>query len=149
MEDTERAISDYTFKHLPHKALGYAPWRKGGEIMPGYMPDYVLKNGNQYIIMESENNTNRKMFVGCLMKAAYFLQKEKAGCLVIVLHEFNNTKLNQIKDHLTPYFQWIKQAHLTNMSAVFLIRDRDYLVGDNDCITIFSEVFLEKAEKIG
>lgn len=149
MEATGKAISDYTFKHLPHKALGYALWRKGGEIMPSYMPDYVLKDGNRYIILESENNTNRKMFVGCLMKAAYFLQKEKTGFLVIVLHEMDNTKLNQIKDHLTSYYQWIKQAHLTNMSAVFLIRDKDYLVGNDDCVTIFSEAFLEKAGKIG
>ena len=116
--------------------------------MPGYKPDYVLKGDNRYIILESENNTNRKMFVGCLMKAAYFLQEERTGFLVIVLHESDNTKINQIRDHLKPYFQWIKRAHLTNMSQVLLIRDEDYKVADNECLEIGSEEFLGKVERI-
>ena len=141
-------ISDQQFKSLPHKAQGYDTWRNWQEIIPGYKPDYVLKGDNRYIILESENNTNRKMFVGCLMKAAYFLQEERTGFLVIVLHESDNTKINQIRDHLKPYFQWIKRAHLTNMSQVLLIRDEDYKVTDNECLGIGSEEFLGKVERI-
>ena len=108
----------------------------------------LLKEGNRYVILESENNTNRKMFVGCLMKAAYFLRNENIGFLVIVLHEHDNTTLEQIWKHLVPYFQWIKKGGLTNMEKVYLIKDEDYRTGDETCLPVDSEAFLHKAKVI-
>ncbi len=142
------AITDSAFKGLSHSYQGYGKFSNGTEIMEGYKPDYVLKEGNRYVILESENNTNRKMFVGCLMKAAYFLRGENTGFLVIVLHEHDNTSLEQIWKHLVLYFQWIKKGGLTNMEKVYLIKDEDYRTGDETCLPIDSEVFLRKAKVI-
>lgn len=142
------AITDSAFKGLSHSYQGYGKFSDGTEIMEGYKPDYVLKEGNRYVILESENNTNRKMFVGCLMKAAYFLRGENTGFLVIVLHEHDNTSLEQIWKHLVLYFQWIKKGGLTNMEKVYLIKDEDYRTGDETCLPIDSEVFLRKAKVI-
>lgn len=142
------AITDSAFKGLSHSYQGYGKFSDGTEIMEGYKPDYVLKEGNRYVILESENNTNRKMFVGCLMKAAYFLCGENTGFLVIVLHEHDNTTLEQIWKHLVPYFQWIKKGGLTNMEKVYLIKDEDYRTGDKTCQPIDSETFLSKAKVI-
>lgn len=142
------AITDSAFKGLFHSYQGYGKFSDGAEIMEGYKPDYVLKKDNQYVILESENNTNRKMFVGCLMKAAYFLCGENTGFLVIVLHEHDNTTLEQIWKHLVPYFQWVKRGGLTNMEKVYLIKDKDYLAEDKTCHPIDSEAFLRKAKVI-
>lgn len=142
------AIADSLFKELSHSYQGYEEFSNGSGIMEGYKPDYVLKEGNRYVILESENNTNRKMFVGCLMKAAYFLRGENTGFLVTVLHEHDNTTLEQIWKHLVPYFQWIKKGGLTNMEKVYLIKDEDYQVEGKTCHPIDSEAFLSKAKVI-
>ena len=70
-------IPDKQFKELNHTFKGYAKYLCGQSLEPGYKPDFVLKKGNEYLILESENSSSRKTFVGGMIKAAHFLQNEK------------------------------------------------------------------------
>lgn len=135
-------IIDKTFKNLRHRYGDYEEKSNGSELVKGYKPDYVLQKSDDYVILESECSTNRKMFIGCMMKAAHFLQGENTGILVIVLSEHDNTKVHQITNHLKSYFEWIKDK--TNLSKVFVINSRDYWDGERT-ISIDSDEFRNKA----
>lgn len=103
-------ISDRIFKQLKHEYTGYHTYLNGQELERGYKPDYVLRNKNDYIILESENNSSRKQYVGGMMKAAHFLQKEKTGILIFVIKLRDNTKPISIGKHLKRYFNWISKT---------------------------------------
>lgn len=136
-------IPDKEFKALSHSYRDYKILNNGGEIEKGYKPDYVLYRENKYVILESECSTSRKMYIGCMMKAAYFLQGNNSGILVIILSERDNTTLDNIADHLKPYYEWIKGN--TNLENVYVIRDCDY----KDCgYRIDSPAFNSKSKKI-
>lgn len=141
-------IPDSLFKKLPHFSCGFKFFSAGTILHKGYKPDYVLRNGNKYILLESENNTNRKMFIGCVMKAAFFLQGEKSGELVIVLHEHSNTTVEQIYEHIKPYFYWIKDNGITNLERIVIISDNDYMIGVDSCLPLDSDELLIKAKVI-
>lgn len=98
-------IPDKIFKNLIHAYRGYKVFLNGSALEMGYKPDYVLKRGNDYIILESENSSSRKTFVGGMIKAAHFLQEEKTGVLVFVIVPKKNTKATSIANHLVPYFK--------------------------------------------
>jgi hypothetical protein len=48
-------MKDAVFKSLKHSCSGFEPFKKGGEVEKGYKPDYVLRNDNDYILMECES----------------------------------------------------------------------------------------------
>lgn len=123
-------IPDRQFKELLHCSKAYGNHLNGQELEPGYKPDFVLKNGNDFIILESENSSSRKTFVGGMMKAAHFLQGDKQGKLVFVLVPKKNTTAKAIAKHLMPYFKWIKDK--TNLTEVYVIEARQYY--NNDCV---------------
>jgi len=113
-------IKDSVFKKLPHKHKSYKMISNGGEIEVGYKPDYVLKNKkNDFVILECEYCSNRKTFIGGLLKAAHFLQNEKTGILVFVIKKMENTKCESIAAQLKTYFKWIKS--ITNLRKVYVI----------------------------
>ncbi|MEJ7831235.1 MAG: hypothetical protein WKF91_23720, partial [Segetibacter sp.] len=57
-------IPDKKFKSLSHNIRQYSKYLCGQSLKPGYKPDYVLKNGNNYVILESENSSSRKTYGG-------------------------------------------------------------------------------------
>ena len=117
-------IPDKLFKSLEHTYNGFKFYLNGQYLESGYKPDYVLKNGNKYIIIESENSSSRKTFVGGMIKAAHFLQQEKKGMLIFVIVPKKNTTASSISIHLKPYFKWIKAN--TNLTSVFVIEANSY-----------------------
>lgn len=120
-------MEDSIFKNLAHGADGYFIMLNGQEIDTGYKPDVVLRNGgDEYIIIESETGTNRKAFLGNMMKAAKYLSGTRSGIAVLVIKEHSNTTVEQIYRHLIPYFKWIMP--LTNITAVYLINAEHYCV---------------------
>ncbi len=138
-------MKDKDFKSLIHTPVNYNIYNKGGEVEPGYKPDYVLKKENEYIILESENCSSRKTFVGGLIKAAHFLQGEKSGVLIFVIVPKENTKTSSIANHLKQYFNWIQS--LTNLKEVYVIDSLDYY--SNGVVNKFnSKAFISKALKI-
>ena len=119
-------IPDKLFKALNHSFIDFEKFRDGQTLEPGYKPDYVLKNQNQneYIILESENSSSRKTFVGGMIKAAHYLQNEKTGKLIFVIVPKDNTKVTSIANHLKPYLKWIQTQ--TNLKEVFVIDAAEY-----------------------
>ncbi len=70
-------IPDKEFKSLKHNLNEYSKYLCGQSLEQGYKPDYVLRKGNDYVILESENSSSRKTYVGGMMKAAHFVQDER------------------------------------------------------------------------
>jgi len=94
----------------------------------GYKPDYVLRKNSEYIILESENTSSRKTYVGGMMKAAHFLQGEKKGKLIFALVPKENTTASSIAKHLKPYLKWIGDK--TNLKEVYVIEAAAYYANE-------------------
>jgi hypothetical protein len=120
-------IPDKIFKQILHTRKGYKMFLNGAAIEPGYKPDYVLRRGNSYVILESENSSSRKTFVGGMIKAAHYLQHEKSGILIFVIVPKRNTTAQAIASHLTKYFNWVKDK--TNLKEVYVIEAHHYYNG--------------------
>jgi len=121
-------IPDKVFKNLEHVYKDYTKYSNGQELEQGYKPDCVLKKNNQFVILESENNSSRKMYIGGMIKAAHFLQNEKFGILIYVIKHRNNTKPISIANHLRKYFEWIKDK--TNLQEIYVIDTDNYFTND-------------------
>lgn len=138
-------MKDNDFKNLLHNADGYEIISRGLEIVKGYKPDVVLKQGDQYIIMECDTGTTRKGYIGAMIKAAKFLSGEKKGIAVFVIKEKKNTTVKQIHAHLRPYFEWIEP--LTNLLAIYLISTDLYCTIDTP-LELLEIAFLKEAKII-
>lgn len=138
-------IPDKVFKALNHACVGYTKQLNGQTLSRGYKPDYVLKNGDRFIIMESEAATSRKTFVGGLVKAANFLQAERNGSLIFVIVPKANINVAVIAKHLKPYLEWLRP--ITNLRDVYVIEAGAYYSATS-LIMLFSEEFFERATKV-
>jgi len=138
-------MKDAVFKNLLHRAKGYERHSSGGEIAKGYKPDYSLKKGNEFIILECDTGTSRKGYVGAVTKASKFLTGEKNGVLVLVMKEKGNTTVIQISNHLQPYLEWLRP--LTNLKIVFVIAI-DHYCPDEEPLELLEQVFYKKSTKI-
>ena len=138
-------IPDKKFKELNHTFKGYTKYLCGQSLEPGYKPDYVLKKGNEYLILESENSSSRKTFVGGMIKAAHFLQNKKRGILIFVIVPKVNTKASSIAAHLKTYFTWIKPH--TNLKSVYVIEASHYFK-DDVLLDLICEDFKKVAFKV-
>ena len=130
-------IPDKIFKSIEHYCDGFKKYSDGQQVEPGYKPDYVLVKDDNFVILESENSSSRKMYVGGMIKAAHFLRNNRTGILVFVIRPKNNTKVSSIANHLTRYFEWIKDK--TNLKSVYVIDAAKYFsnnvvlrIGDKD-----------------
>src|ERR1044072_5269590 len=140
-------IPDKIFKALPHTCKGYEKYLSGESLgnEPGYRPDYVLKKGNDYLILESENATSRKTFVGGMMKAAHFLQGERRGKLVFIIVPRPNTTSVAIARHLKKYLNWVKG--ISNLREVYIIEALHYYT-EEVLSPLDSAEFFRKAIKV-
>ena len=140
-------MQDSDFKSLEHHCKGYKIVLKGGELSKGYKPDVVLKQENNYIILESEHSSSRKHILGGMVKAAKYLTGERKGCLVVVLQLKKNTTVDQIRNHLGQYLSWLKD--MTNLKDVYVISDVNYCKNIN-CrpIELLSDKFNKSASKV-
>jgi len=141
---SRKNITDREFKQMNHRVDGFLIISKGSEIEKGYKPDIVLKHKTKddYTIVECENNSSRKVFIGGMIKAAMYLTGKRKGILVFVMSESENTSIRQIADQLKKYFEFIKS--ITNLKEVYVIKQIDYFSGEKT-LSILSKSFLEKA----
>ena len=142
-------MHDRYFKNLNHRCKGFSVIYTGQELVPGYKPDIVLQNEEkeELIILESETSTNRKAFLGGMLKAAYYLTEAKRGRLVFIMKEHSNATVKQITHHLKPYFVWIKP--LTNLESIQIISDRDYCMHpENDPLILYESSFMKLSTQI-
>jgi hypothetical protein len=138
-------IPDKLFKELQHLCKGYKPFARGGILEQGYKPDYVLKKQNDYIILESENSSSRKTFVGGLIKAAHFLSGDKTGTLIFVIVPKPNTTDSAIARHLQKYLLWVSDK--TNLRDVYVVESNSYYK-DEALLTLLSKSFISIAKKV-
>lgn len=138
-------IPDRKFKSLNHNFKGFDKFLSGESIEVGYKPDFVLKKGNDYIILESENSSSRKTFVGGMIKAAHFLQNERIGFLVFVMVPKKNTTSSSIAKHLKPYLEWIQGK--TNLIKVFVIEAPKYY-NENILLALDCDEFMNCALQV-
>lgn len=137
--------SDKDFKSLKHESKGYIVFLHGGDAEKGYRPDYVLRRDNEYIILESENSTSRKAFIGGMLKAAHFLTGSNRGILIFVITPKKNTKVSSIAKQIKKYFDYIRG--ITNLWKIYVIEEDKYIKNGN-AISIDSEEFKMLSECI-
>lgn len=138
-------IADKIFKSLGHTYEGYSKHLNGQALEPGYKPDFVLRKSSDYIILESENSSSRKTFVGGMMKAAHYFQNDRTGKLIFVIVPKENTSAFSIAKHLGQYLKWIECK--TNLRDVFVI-EADLYYGSNVLLTLDCKDFEGCAFKV-
>src|SRR6478672_10965578 len=118
-------MKDGEFKILNHFCQDYQVYSSGRNIEPSYSPDFVLNCNNSFIIFEHETEPNRKTIVANIFKAAYFLQNERNGRLVIVMTPKRGSSIISYPKHVLKYFRWLKPK--TNLEDVIFIHQHDYV----------------------
>lgn len=125
-------MKDSDFKALNHPVGNGVVASAGTTVSTGYKPDITIRdvNGNLIYILESEQKTDRKAFLGDLLKAEMYSEQQDASPqLVIVMQPFGNTTTQQIADHIRPYAQWLAQKNggNLNLSGIYVLSDAEYL----------------------
>lgn len=138
-------IPDRLFKSLNHRCKGFELFLNGQSLEPGYKPDVVLRKANNFIIIESENSSSRKTFVGGMMKAAHFLKDKNKGKLIFVMVPKKNTTALSLAIHLKPYLKWINTN--TNLKSVYVIEAGAYY-NNNAVIELFGNEFIKNSIKV-
>ena len=106
-------MNDSDFKNMGHQVGNNRIATNGGQVTTGYKPDLTIKNQNNDVvfILESEQKTDRKAFLGDYIKAEKFSQEEDCNpMLIIVMRVFSNTTVQQIANHLEPYLLWFRNG---------------------------------------
>ncbi|MGK4568157.1 hypothetical protein [Flavobacterium sp. 3HN19-14] len=133
-------MRDSEFKIIDHTCLEYEVFSRGAEIEKNYSPDFSLKSKNNYIFIEHETDPNRKTIIADIFKAAYFLQNEKEGIVIIVLKP--KSSLTSYVKHVAKYCIWLQMK--TNLKDVFFIDESKYY-SNQVVLEIHSEKFIEHA----
>lgn len=125
-------MKDSEFKYLPPCLGDLVVNSRGTEVAPGYKPDLTIVNpaGQLTFIVECEQKTDRKAFLGDLIKAEKYAEDCKASpSLIIVMQPAYNTTVNQIAKHLKPYATWLDRLKPQglNLAEVLVISDDQYL----------------------
>ena len=125
-------MQDKIFKGLQHQVgKGNKIASTGKDVSKRYKPDVTVEDakGNLLYILECEQKTDRKAFLGDLIKAEFYAEDNKQKPrLIIVMQVFKNTTTKQIAAHLRPYIEWLKskKGGKLSLSAVQVLSDEDY-----------------------
>ncbi len=140
-------MKDKEFKELKHQVgNGNKISTQGEEISKGYKPDITVedKNGNLLYILECENKTDRKAFLGAFLKAEMHSDtKKQRPELIIVMHEKDNTSTKQIADHIRPYKCWLQSKNngKLSLSDIHVLSDEEYQTSILNSETLGSQAF--------
>jgi hypothetical protein len=134
-------MKDADFKALNHPTSGDFVVTCGTEVSPGYKPDIIVRDASSKLrfILECEQKTDRKAFLGDLLKAEIYADQQGARpTLIIVMKPHRNTTTRQIADHLKPYIAWLalKNGGQLNLTNVHVLSDSEYLqaIRSNMCM---------------
>lgn len=140
-------MKDSEFKNIQHCVESAVIITRGSEVSKGYKPDLTVRaasDGKLLFILESEQKTDRKAFLGALMKAEMFAEVEDASPeLIIVMQIMGNTTVINIAKHIQPYVWWLSKIKGGNLhlSAVHVMSDTDYLESIACAEALGSEAF--------
>ena len=146
-------MKDSDFKQMKHQIGNNSIATNGTAISLGYKPDLTLKNGTGEIvfILESEQKTDRKAFIGDIIKAEKFAQESNCSpTLIIVMREFSNTTVKQIAAHLQSYLKWLFTGFGESLKIrnVLVISDKEYEQSRLAAEIIGSPGFLSRGVKV-
>lgn len=124
-------MDDKKFKALPHPVGNNRIASRGEAVSSGYHPDITVRNTENRLIfiIECEQKTDRKAFLGALIKAELYSEQECVNpILVIVMQPKPNTTTLQIANHLRPYISWLaaKQGGKMNLELIHILSDIEY-----------------------
>ena len=147
-------MKDATFKACKHQVgKGNKIASSGKEVSKGYKPDVTVEDakGNLLYIIECEQKTDRKAFLGDFIKAEFHAEhKKQHPRLIIVMQKFNNTTTRQIAAHLRPYIKWLKSkgGGQLSLSAVQVLSDKEYQQSISASETLGSKAFKKRGHYI-
>lgn len=103
----------------------------GGQVTTGYKPDLTIQSQNNDVvfIVESEQETDRKAFLGDYIKAEKYSQENNYNpMLIIVMQVFPNTTVQQIASHLEPYLTWFNNGfgNAAKIKNILIMSDTEY-----------------------
>ena len=148
-------MNDAKFKKLSH-CIGpnhIATRGTSVSVAPRYKPDITVRGADDSlaVILECEQKTDRKAFLGDLVKAEKYAEEEKATpILIIVMQQSKSTTVLQIAKHLRPYAAWLarlKNGRL-NLAKILIISDKQYMRSLNNAETIGSTAFRKRAKQV-
>ena len=125
-------MKDFEFKNLDHKTGSFQIGSCGKAVSSGYKPDITVIDINRSLklILECEQKTDRKAFLGDFIKAEKYAEECKSSpMLIIVMQPKTNTTVKQIAAHLETYAVWLNKCFLggLHLSGIFVISDIEYL----------------------
>ena len=88
-------MNDSEFKCLAHQLGDLKVKSRGSEVTRGYKPDLTLidETGRLMFIVECEQKTDRKAFLGAVVKAEKYAEDSHCSpTLIIVMKEASNIK---------------------------------------------------------
>lgn len=143
-------MKNLDFKNTEHLVGDLKIRSRGEEVAKGYKPDLTLvdHSGQVKFIFECERGTNRKAFLGALVKAEKYAREHKASpTLVFVMRPVSNTTVAQIADHLQPYLIWLDGLipRGVNIAEVLVLSDDQYLSSIRSGEIIGSPAFRARA----
>ena len=142
-------MKDSDFKRLDHQIGTLQIGSCGSAVSAGYKPDVTVVDatGKLMFILESEQKTDRKAFLGDVLKAEKYSEECNATpMLVIVMQQQSNTTVKQIAEHILPYIAWLKGRLNGGMklSGLLVISDTEYLASVNIKELLGSAAFLKR-----
>ena len=146
-------MKDAAFKSLCHLIAPNRIASRGEMVGPGYKPDITVDDGGSSLlyILESEQKTDRKAFLGDLIKAEFHAERTRSRpTLVIVMEERSNTTVRQITDHLRPYVHWLRdlKGGALCLNRVHVLADRDYLASIDCGDALGSPAFWHRGSEV-
>lgn len=142
-------MKDSDFKKLDHQLGKLRIASNGTAVTDGYKPDLTVSDsdGKVVYILESEQKTDRKAYLGDLLKAEKYAKTINANpCLIVVMKESKNTTLNNIANQFREYASWLHRSLINGLSisSIQIISDVQYKESVKACEEIGSEAFLSR-----
>lgn len=146
-------MNDSEFKALQHCVGTHRIVSRGTQVANGYKPDLTVCDTNDQLvfIVECEQKTDRKAFLGDLVKAEKYAEDCRAHpILVIVMRPVENTTVQQIADHLYPYAAWIARLKggSLNLTDILVVSDEEYQRSVNATEPLGSQQFRARAKLV-
>lgn len=142
-------MKDSDFKRLPHRIGDLRIASRGSDVSEGYKPDLTItdQRGALQFIVECEQKTDRKAFLGDFLKAERYAEERKSNpTLVIVMQPADNIKVQQIARQIQSYAHWLHRRMSDGLyiSRIVVMSDIEYEQSVQDGEILGSQNFLNR-----
>ncbi|MFD4706995.1 hypothetical protein ACFWM3_19305 [Gottfriedia sp. NPDC058432] len=140
-------LTDSVFKKLDHCDGEIIIKSNGKNLIKVYSPDLSLKKGDLVYILENERKTDRKAFLGDIVKAAHYCDiSDYTVTLIIIMKETSiQTTVIQISQHIKKYFHWMKSKGILSLTDIIVMSDTEYKKSIENNEIISCEDFLGRS----